>query len=140
MGNILRAILLVSSFCCLLCKWKVPIKITIFYQPLCCKGTSRLKDIRDYECRCHFLSLLESFQKVMDRYRMAVIIQHCRIIDAFLRQSAKTLQDNIPCEANLRMRIFSSCKSLPVNTIAHENMLNLILPGVYDSVVSKWNN
>lgn len=68
---------------------------------------------------------------------MMVAIQHCRIIDAFLGQSAKTLQDNVPCEANLRMQIFSSCKSLPVNTITHENMLQLILPGVYDSVVPK---
>ena len=51
----------------------------------------------------------------------------------------KTLQDNIPCVANLLVCkfFFFCCKNLLVNPITHENMFNLILPGVCDSVVSK---
>ena len=56
-------------------------------------------------------------------------IQHCRIIDTFYRQAT-----------NLHMQMFSSNKNLLVNPITHENMFNLILPGVGDSLVSKWNN
>ena len=100
MGNILRIIFLISSFCYLLCKWIVPVKLIIVYQPLCCKGKSRLKDLQEisryFKCRSHFLSLLESVPKVMERFSIMVTIQHCRIVKGFPQAVYKTTTRQYP--------------------------------------------
>ena len=85
-----------------------------------------MKDLEEisrcFKCGSQFLSLLKSVQKVIERSSIMVTIQHCRIIkNAFHRQSAKTLPDDILHVAYLSMQMFSRCKDLLVNLITHEN-------------------
>ena len=57
--------------------------------------------------RSHCVSLFGSFQKVTERSRMVVTIQHHIIWNTFNRQSAKIILDNIQCTSNFNMNMFS---------------------------------
>ena len=47
--------------------------------------------------------MLECFQKVVERFRKMITIQHCIILDTFNRQSTKPKQDSILCVSNFPM-------------------------------------
>lgn len=84
--------------------------INSFYQHLMVyNGKSFLKEIwKILMCfRSHCVSLFGSFQKVTERSRMVVTIQHHIIWNTFNRQSAKIILDNIQCTSNFNMNMFS---------------------------------
>lgn len=58
--------------------------------------------------KSRFISLLKSFQTVIDSSRLMVTIQYHIILNTFNRQSTRKIQDNFLCVINFDMHVFSN--------------------------------
>lgn len=56
--------------------------------------------------------MLECFQKVVERFRKMITIQHCIILDTFNRQFTKPKQDSILCVSNFHIYMLSNVTTI----------------------------